>query len=74
MLEQLSPAERVVYVLREGFDFSFAEIATVLGVSAANARQRAHRARARLKNQKPMSATPAKGRQWQATPYFFKRQ
>jgi RNA polymerase sigma-70 factor (ECF subfamily) len=60
MLEQLSPAERVVYVLREGFDFSFAEIATVLGVSAANARQRAHRARARLKDQKPVSATPAK--------------
>ena len=49
MLEKLSPAERVVYVLREGFDFSFAEIASVLGVSPANARQRAHRARTRLK-------------------------
>ncbi len=48
MLERLSPAERVVYVLREGFDFSFAEIAQILDVSVANARQRAHRARKRL--------------------------
>ena len=48
MLERLSPKERVVYVLREGFDFSFVEIAQLLDTSAANARQHAHRARRRL--------------------------
>jgi len=58
MLERLSPAERVVFVLREGFDFSFAEIGDVLGVSAANARQRAHRARKRLANVELVPVTP----------------
>jgi len=48
MLERLTPAERVAFVLREGFDFSFAEIASLLDVTPANARQRAHRARKRL--------------------------
>jgi len=56
MLEHLSPAERIVFVLREGFDFSFAEIGEVLGVSAANARQRAHRARKRLADRRPKAS------------------
>ncbi len=64
LLENLSPAERVVYVLREGFDFSFSEIASLLDISAANARQRATRARARLReisepNPAPKSAQKA---------------
>jgi RNA polymerase sigma-70 factor (ECF subfamily) len=48
MLERLSPAERVVFVLREGFDFSFGEIGTVLDVSEAACRQRFRRARSAL--------------------------
>lgn len=48
LLETLTPAERVSYVLREGFDYSFADIASVLEISEANARQRAARARKRL--------------------------
>lgn len=60
MLERLSPAERIVFVLREGFDFSFAEIAQLLDVSPANARQRAHRARKRLSAaEQPGPAAPA---------------
>ncbi len=50
LLENLSPAERVVFVLREAFDFSFDEIARTLDISVVNARQRASRARRRLKN------------------------
>ncbi len=50
LLEKLSPAERAVYILREGFDYSFNEIADMLDISSDNARQRAHRAKTRLKN------------------------
>ncbi len=48
MLDRLSPGQRVVYLLREGFDFSFAEIAEILETSVSSARQQAHRARSRL--------------------------
>ncbi len=57
LLENLSPAERVVYVLREAFDYSFNEIAELLGISVANARQRASRARARVRAQAPPCRT-----------------
>ncbi len=51
MLERLTPAERVVSVLREGFDQSFADIAGVLDVSEDAARQRLRRAKKRLAGQ-----------------------
>jgi RNA polymerase sigma-70 factor (ECF subfamily) len=45
VLERLSPAERAVYVLREAFDYPYRRIAGVLGLSEANVRQVATRAR-----------------------------
>ena len=39
-----------MFVLREAFDFSFDEIGSLLGISAASARQRASRARRRLRD------------------------
>jgi RNA polymerase sigma-70 factor (ECF subfamily) len=45
LLERLSPAERAAYVLREAFDYSYREIANVLRVQEANARQIVNRAR-----------------------------
>jgi RNA polymerase sigma-70 factor (ECF subfamily) len=48
LLERLSPAERAAYVLREAFDYSYAEIAAIVGVTKANARQLVSRARKRL--------------------------
>jgi len=48
LLEKLSPTERAVYVLREGFDYPYRQIADVLELSEANARQLLVRARARL--------------------------
>ena len=39
LLERLSAAERGVFVLREAFDLSYQEIATILGLEAANCRQ-----------------------------------
>jgi RNA polymerase sigma-70 factor (ECF subfamily) len=45
VLETLSPDERAVFVLREVFGFSYDEIATTIGKSAAAVRQMGHRAR-----------------------------
>jgi RNA polymerase sigma-70 factor (ECF subfamily) len=62
MLERLSPAERVVFVLREGFDYAFDEIGELVGVSAAACRQRYRRARANLREEKRFSTPPAEQR------------
>lgn len=48
MLERLSPAERAVVVLHEGFDYAHAEISELLGMPEATVRQHLHRAHARL--------------------------
>jgi RNA polymerase sigma-70 factor, ECF subfamily len=48
MLEKLSPLERAVFVMREVFDYDYAEIARMVDKSAANCRQVFHRARQRI--------------------------
>jgi RNA polymerase sigma-70 factor (ECF subfamily) len=48
MLEKLSPVERAVFVLREVFDYDYAEIAPIVAKTEANCRQTFHRARQRL--------------------------
>jgi RNA polymerase sigma-70 factor, ECF subfamily len=48
VLESLSPTERAVYLLREAFDYPHRRIADALGLSEANARQLAARARGRV--------------------------
>ena len=45
VLERLSPDQRVAFVLHDGFAVPFAEVAEVLGVNEAAARQLASRAR-----------------------------
>jgi RNA polymerase sigma factor (sigma-70 family) len=59
LLERLSPVERAVYLLREAFEYSFRQIADVLGISEANARQLACRARMHLAGQRHHSVDPA---------------
>ncbi|MFC7275960.1 sigma-70 family RNA polymerase sigma factor [Paractinoplanes rhizophilus] len=49
LMERLSPVERAVFVLREGFGYPFREIASAVGISEANARQVACRARTHLR-------------------------
>ena len=56
LLEKLSPTERATYVLREAFDYSYREIATVLEIEEPNARQLAARARTRLEGARRTSA------------------
>ena len=46
--ERLSPAERATYVLREGYDYPYRQIADTLHIGAPNARQLVKRARDRL--------------------------
>lgn len=65
LLERLSPVERAAFVLHEGFDCDYAEIARVVGKTPANCRQIVHRARARLQRPGMPSAPddPARHRQ-----------
>jgi RNA polymerase sigma-70 factor (ECF subfamily) len=50
LLERLSPAERAAYVLREAFNYPYSEIAAVLNVEEANARQLVTRARQHVRD------------------------
>jgi RNA polymerase sigma factor (sigma-70 family) len=45
LLERLSPKERAAYILREAFDYSYRQIADILQMEEANARQLVSRAR-----------------------------
>jgi RNA polymerase sigma-70 factor (ECF subfamily) len=45
MLEKLTPAERAAYILREAFDYAYRDIARILQLGEANARQLVTRAR-----------------------------
>src|SRR5215203_5854595 len=49
VLDRLSPAERVAFVLHDAFDLSFGEIAPIVGRTPAAARQLASRARRRVR-------------------------
>ncbi|MFD9724913.1 RNA polymerase sigma-70 factor [Streptomyces sp. NPDC059072] len=53
VLETLTPTERAVFVLREVFGYSYAEIAEVVGKSAAAVGQCAHRAREHVRSRRP---------------------
>jgi RNA polymerase sigma-70 factor (ECF subfamily) len=48
LMEELTPPERAVFVLREAFDVPYGQIAEILDVSEANARQLLHRAQTHL--------------------------
>lgn len=70
VLETLSPLERAVFVLKEVFDFSYAEIGDAVERSEAAVRQAAHRAREHVQARRPrFEADRAKKRE--ATERFF---
>ena len=54
VLDTLTPAERLAFVLHDMFDVPFDEIAPIVGRSAAAARQLASRARRRIKGAAPV--------------------
>lgn len=53
VLETLSPLERAVFVLREAFQFPYAEIARIIGREEAATRQLARRARDHVEERRP---------------------
>ncbi|MFD7866251.1 RNA polymerase sigma factor SigJ [Streptomyces sp. NPDC057682] len=57
VLETLSPAERLAFVLHDMFDVPFDDIAPVLGRTAASTRQLASRARRRVQGAAPSADT-----------------
>ena len=70
VLETLSPLERAVFVLKEVFDFSYAEIADAVDRSEAAVRQAGHRARNHIQARRPrFEADRAKRRE--LTERFF---
>jgi len=57
LLERLSPAERAAYILREAFDYAYRDIANVLRLEEANARQVVTRARQHVANGRRVPAS-----------------
>jgi RNA polymerase sigma-70 factor, ECF subfamily len=53
LLESLSPVERAVFLLRDVFEYSYEEIASVVGKSEENCRQIAVRARRHVEAKRP---------------------
>ena len=62
LLEQLSPEERAVFLLKDVFDYEHAEIADMLGITTDNSRQLLHRAKTRLKEGRPRRTGTAEAR------------
>ncbi|MFI4968169.1 MAG: RNA polymerase sigma-70 factor [Gammaproteobacteria bacterium] len=64
MLERLSPEERAVFLLREVFDMDYPELAQMLGKSEDACRQMLHRAKERVRQERPrFQVNPAAHRQ-----------
>ena len=70
LLEQLSPLERAVFVLREVFAFGFDEIATTVGRSESACRQLLVRARRHMADRRPRFAADRQEREELATRFF----
>ena len=58
LLEQLTPLERAVFLLREVFDYEYAEIARIVDKSEAYCRQLVRRAREHLAERRPRFTPP----------------
>ena len=57
LLESLTAEERAVFLLKEVFEYEHAEIADMLGTTAANSRQLLHRAKAKVRPEHSRSDT-----------------
>ncbi|HEY2666182.1 MAG TPA: RNA polymerase sigma factor SigJ [Actinomycetota bacterium] len=71
VLDTLSPAERLAFVLHDMFDLPFEEIAPMLGRSPAASRQLASRARRRVKGSEVPAPDPDLARQGGVVDAFF---
>jgi RNA polymerase sigma factor (sigma-70 family) len=71
VLDQLTPAERLAFVLHDMFELPFEEIAGIVGRTPGAARQLASRARRRVKGAGVPSPNPDLARQRQVVRAFF---
>ena len=71
VLDSLSPAERLAFVLHDMFELPFEEIAPMIGRSPAAARQLASRARRRVKGAEIPTPDPDLARQRDVVDAFF---
>ena len=72
VLDSLSPAERLAFVLHDMFDLPFDEIAPMVGRSPTAARQLASRARRRVKGAEIPAPDPDLARQRDVVDAFFR--
>jgi RNA polymerase sigma-70 factor, ECF subfamily len=70
LLESLGPVERAVFLLRDVFDYSYDEIAAVVGKSPDNCRQIAVRARRQVEARKPRFEASRRKRQELSRRFF----
>ena len=71
VLDTLTPAERLAFVLHDMFELPFEEIATMVGRTPASARQLASRARRRVKGADIPEPDPDLARQREVVDAFF---
>ncbi len=70
LLEQLQPFERAVFLLREVFEYEFAEIAAMLGKSEAACRRSFSRAKTHLAEHRPRFPSSPQTHRQMLTGYF----
>jgi RNA polymerase sigma-70 factor (ECF subfamily) len=63
VVERLAPDERAVFLLREVFDYDYAEVAKTLGKTESGCRQVIHRARSRVRDPRARCSVTAESRQ-----------
>jgi RNA polymerase sigma-70 factor (ECF subfamily) len=61
LLESLTPEQRAAFLLREVFDYPYAEIATIIGTGKDNTRQLVARARKHMDDAGPASRRHSSG-------------
>ncbi len=71
VLDMLTPAERLAFVLHDMFGLPFDEIAPIVGRSSASARQLASRARRRVRGAEVHAPDPDVNRQREVVDAFF---
>lgn len=71
VLDTLTPGERLAYVLHDMFDLPFEEVAAISGCSLPTARQRASRARRRVRDAAVPAAGTEAGRGREVVDAFF---
>lgn len=71
VLDTLSPAERLAFVLHDTFAVPFAEVAEILGRSVPATKQLAHRARAKVQRADPTTTNAEVGRRRELVDAFL---